>query len=120
MRLYPDPVHIKLREVISEQYNFNIKEIFVGNGSDEILSLIFRTFVDPDDTVIIPYPDYILFETLADIEGIKHKYVDFGPLFGINDLSVLSKIESKLILFSNPNTPTGNFISVNKMPSQSP
>ncbi len=106
--LYPDPAWTKLRSVIAERYGIPDEQIFCGNGSDEILSLIFRSFLSPEDEILIPYPNYTLYETLAQGYGIKYHYIQSDDDLIIS-MDSLSEKDSKAVFFSNPNAPTGHY-----------
>ncbi len=112
--LYPDPAWTKLRSVIGERYGLNNEQIFCGNGSDEILSLIFRSFLSPEDEILIPYPNYTLYETLAQSYGIGYHYIQSDDDLIISMDSLFQK-DSKAVFFSNPNAPTGCYYDLDKI-----
>ncbi len=108
LSLYPDPGWTKLRSAIAERYGIENEQIFCGNGSDEILSLIFRSFLSPEDEILIPHPNYTLYETLAQSYGIKYHYIQSDDDLIISMDSLFQK-DSKAVFFSNPNAPTGHY-----------
>jgi histidinol-phosphate aminotransferase len=110
LRLYPPSDWADLRQAISEGYGFGIETIFCGNGSDEVLTLIFRCFTDPGDTVLLPYPTYSLYPVLAASAGCKVEYVDTNDDFTIN-FSALAKKNGRMVILANPNAPTGILVS---------
>ena len=71
LRRYPDPVFSELREVIARLNGTTTDRVFVGNGSDEILSLAARAFVENDECIASLNPSYSLYKTLAAIRGVK-------------------------------------------------
>lgn len=109
---YSDPNWSRLREALAVRYNIAKEQLFCGNGSDEILSLIFRAFLSSEDQIIIPYPNYSLYETLAQSYGISYLSIQSNDQFIIS-FDSLSQIQSKAIFFSNPNAPTGRYYDIN-------
>lgn len=105
MRKYPDATWRRLRAKISDLYGIGQEQIFVGNGSDEVLSLLIRTFVDPGEKVVYTYPTYVLYETLAQLNAVGHEAVDLDEDFDLPD-EIYEKI-GKLFFVANPNSPTG-------------
>src|SRR5918999_4898337 len=68
LRLYPEPLSDRLRNVAAEVYGVKPENILAGNGSDEILSILLRCFVGSGDRVVVPTPTYSLYETLVRIQ----------------------------------------------------
>ena len=60
LRLYSDPMALRLRETAAELYGCEVDEVIAGNGSDDILTIIFRTFLDAGDVLVTPAPSYTL------------------------------------------------------------
>ncbi|MBU0650679.1 histidinol-phosphate transaminase [bacterium] len=114
LRLYPDPVFFSLRKKISEVYSINKENIFVGNGSDEVLTVITRCFVDSNDIIALPYPSYSLYEVLSAIQGCKNIKINFDENY---DLSVEEVVSSKAKIFfiANPNSPSGTVLKKEKI-----
>lgn len=94
LRKYPDPVFIKLREAIAKRFKTTIEKVFVGNGSDEILSIAAKAFVENNESIGSLDPSYSLYKTLADIRDV--------PWVGFDITS-----RTSLFLLTNPNAPTG-------------
>jgi len=111
---YPDSSCSQLKNDLSERYQVPVSQIFCGNGSDEILSLIFRSFLAPEDLILIPYPNYTLYETLAQSYGIPYRSVQSDNQFMIS-FKKLAEGNSKAIFFSNPNAPTGRFYAIEQI-----
>jgi len=109
MRKYPDAVWRGLRAKISEVYGVNLDQVFVGNGSDEVLSLLIRTFVDSGDKVVYPYPTYVLYETLSQLNAVEYEEVELDDNFDLPE-EAFGKT-GKLFFVANPNSPTGKSIS---------
>src|SRR3569832_234011 len=71
LRLYPDPVSRRLREVAAVRFGVKPEQILAGNGSDDCLTILYRTFLDPGDRVAFAWPSYALYDTLAGIQGAE-------------------------------------------------
>jgi len=115
---YPDPKQKSLRKAISELKNICENNIILGNGSDELLDLLFRAFCEPNrDAVITLPPTYGMYGVLANLNAIENKEIilqnDFEPNV---DLILKATDESTKILFlCSPNNPTGNTFSEDKI-----
>ncbi len=108
LRRYPDPNCDELRRLIAKTYNVDAQQVIVGNGSDEVLALIFRACVDPGDKVLLFYPTYTLYHVMAQASCAKILEHDLDDNFEIPKNAFLEKY--KLSLIPNPNVPSGNFI----------
>ncbi|MFN7765637.1 MAG: histidinol-phosphate transaminase [Planctomycetaceae bacterium] len=109
LNIYPDPLATPFRRVAAGVFGVEPDWILPANGSDENLTLILRSFVDPQDLVAYPYPSYILYETLADIQGGQHQRLLLRPDWSW-DLAAARAVtaRAKLVLIPNPNSPSGN------------
>ncbi|WP_395058276.1 histidinol-phosphate transaminase [Flavobacterium sp.] len=108
---YPDPQQKKLKGFLSQQNKINENQILIGNGSDEVLDLVFRAFCEPNvDNVITLPPTYGMYGVLANINAIENKEVllstDFQPK--IDDIVKNINANTKIIFLCSPNNPTGN------------
>jgi histidinol-phosphate aminotransferase len=110
LRLYPEPSSETLRSVAASVYGVKPENIIVGNGSDELLSMIMRSFVDPGDRVAFPIPTYSLYETLIEIQGGVKTGVPYGPEFTVPD--ALAAQRAPLTFLCNPNSPSGTLVSL--------
>ncbi|MBX7257600.1 MAG: histidinol-phosphate transaminase [Candidatus Hydrogenedentes bacterium] len=105
-RKYPDPVSSRLRRACADRYGYSGPEwVIAGNGMDELLALALRTFVDPGDTVLSPYPTYTLYETLALLHGAKIKLVDLDKDFQLTNEFFTTP--ARLCFLPRPNAPSG-------------
>jgi len=111
LRLYPDPVARGLRSAIARAYGVPAENVFCGNGSDEIIGLIFRTFLEPDGIVLFPYPTYSLYRTQAELHDIRYKAVETAPDFRIRTADYLD-YPGQVIVLANPNPPAGTLLSL--------
>lgn len=111
---YPDPQQRTLKSVLSEIKNVPIENILLGNGSDEVLDLIFRAFCEPNqDNVIILPPTYGMYEVLANLNAIETKKVNLNKAYQPKVSSILNiaNNHSKILFLCTPNNPTGNCFS---------
>ena len=97
LRRYPDPVFAELRAALADLNGTTPDRVFVGNGSDEVLSVAAKTFVEDDESIGSLDPSYSLYKTLAAIRGVRWT--------GVDRLSP----KTSLFLWTNPNAPTGEF-----------
>ena len=108
---YPDPYQEELKNKISKVKNVNKNHIILGNGSDEIIDLIFRAFCEPgkDEVICLP-PTYGMYQVSADINNIAIKKVLLTKDFEIDENALKYAINSKtkVIWFCSPNNPSGN------------
>jgi histidinol-phosphate aminotransferase len=109
LNLYPDPLATRFRRTAAPLFGVEPDWLLPANGSDENLTILLRSFVDPGDLVVYPYPSYILYETLADIQGALHERLLLNPDWSWNlDRSRPLIERAKLVLIPNPNSPSGN------------
>lgn len=106
LRLYPNSRSANLRRKLAEVYKMDETQVFAANGSDEIISLIFRTFVDEDDLIMSPYPTYTFYQTAAEIHGAPYQSLDTDEAFRVN-LKEFLDYPAKLVFLANPNAQTG-------------
>ena len=112
---YPDPHQVELKNVLGKVKSVSPENIFLGNGSDEVIDLIFRTFANPSkDKVIICPPTYGMYEVSANINDVEIVSIPLLPNFQLNKKAIFDTIEQvkavKLIFVCSPNNPTGNLI----------
>lgn len=103
LRLYPDPVASGLRAAIAALHGCPVDRVFVGNGSDEVLALAARAFVEREDAIGFFHPSYSLYPVLAAIEDIPTRPVPLTENFGWNEPS---DEPGGLFYLTNPNAPT--------------
>ena len=115
---YPDPQQRRLKEILSKQKNIPANQILLGNGSDEVLDLIFRAFCEPaKDNIITLPPTYGMYGVLANLNDIENREVllddEFQP--DLDEISRTMDTRTKLLFICSPNNPTGNLISSEKI-----
>ncbi len=109
---YPDPLQLKLKNKLSKLKGVANNELFIGNGSDEAIDLLFRAFCEPrKDEVIICPPTYGMYEVCANINNVKAVNVPLiKEIFQLDTKNIVKAINknTKLIFLCCPNNPTGN------------
>ena len=105
LRLYPDPECRALRETIAGAFGLTADNIFVGNGSDEVLAFAFQAFFDPDRELVFPQISYSFYPVYARYFGLKARMVPMGEDFSV-DVAGLLHSQGGVVL-ANPNAPTG-------------
>ncbi len=109
VRLYPDPVSTKLRKAAGEVFGFSHEQILAGNGSDDILNIALRTFVNPGEMVAFLDPTYSLYETIARVHGANIKTIATNENFELDRPLICP--EAKLIFVASPNPPLGKHLN---------
>lgn len=105
MRLYPDPDSTVLVNAIAERYHLKPSQVFVGVGSDDVLSIAFLTFFNSDKPVLFPDITYSFYDVWADVYRIPYEQIPLTENFRIAPEDY--KKENGGIIFPNPNAPTG-------------
>tara|TARA_R110001592_G_scaffold363221_3_gene681743 strand:- start:130162 stop:131208 length:1047 start_codon:yes stop_codon:yes gene_type:complete len=108
---YPDPQQLQLKSILSEQFSaISSTQIFIGNGSDEALDLLFRVFIEPGvDAVAMCSPTYGMYKVLADSHNAEVIDVPLTEEFQLN-VEALKALPNhcKILFLCSPNNPTGN------------
>jgi histidinol-phosphate aminotransferase len=110
---YPDPLQVEVKKRLSEIKGVPIRNIFLGNGSDEAIDILFRSFGNPGvDNVILVPPTYGMYLVSANINDVSVKNVPLTEDFQLNLEGIAEAIDNhtKLIFICSPNNPTGNSI----------
>ena len=109
---YPDPVATAVRHAVAEKFQIDPRSVLCGNGSDDLLTILTRTFVGSGELLRLPYPSYILYRSLAEIQGAEHEAVPFRADWSLPDEffadSAMKKL--RLVFLPNPNSPSGTVI----------
>lgn len=108
---YPDPLQWKIKEKIAAINSVKPKEIFIGNGSDEAIDLLFRIFCEPRiDNILVCPPTYGMYEVSAEINDVKIKRANLTKDFQLDFEKIESEIDenTKMLFICSPNNPTGN------------
>ena len=104
MRLYPDPDVTLLKDRIASYYNLKRNQVFVGNGSDEILAFIFMTFFNKSDNIYYPDITYSFYPVYSDLFGLNEIAIPLNKYFEIN-IEDYFRLNGHIII-TNPNAPT--------------
>lgn len=111
---YPDPMQHELKAVLAPIKNVRPEQIFLGNGSDEAIDLLFRAFCEPGtDNVVAIDPTYGMYQVCADVNNVAYRKVLLDEQFQFTADSLLAAADAhtKLIFLCSPNNPTGNDLS---------
>ncbi len=105
LQRYPDPESAKLRQALADYHDLDISQVFVGNGSDEILALAFLAYFTNGKSLQFPDISYSFYPVYCDLYGIKPATIPLEPDYSLN----LDRFEANAggIIFPNPNAPTG-------------
>ena len=111
MNRYPDPMQKKLKQRIAEAKDLTIEQIYIGNGSDEVLNQLMIAFCTPgkDEAIILP-PTFGMYQVCADINNVKTIAVPLTKDFQLDVPAILAaqSKRTKMIFIPSPNNPTGN------------
>jgi histidinol-phosphate aminotransferase len=105
---YPDPQARELKGAISEYLRVDVDCIAVGNGSDELLDLICKAFLDPGDRAVIPVPTFAMYEIACRVNGGTPKFVELKDFRWDASALIEALADAKLAFLGRPNNPTGN------------
>ncbi|MBP3856361.1 MAG: histidinol-phosphate transaminase, partial [Ruminiclostridium sp.] len=105
MRLYPAPDASELVDAIAETYGVKSSQVFVGVGSDDVISMAFMTFFNSDKPILFPDITYSFYDVWADVYRIPYRQIPLTANFRINSDDYVQPNGG--IIFPNPNAPTG-------------
>jgi histidinol-phosphate aminotransferase len=108
LRLYPDPNCTELKNEISRLWNVRENQIFIGNGSDEVLAFAFAAFFDTEKEILFPDVSYSFYPVYSHFYNLKTKTVPVDDDFNIKSSDYLQANNG--IILPNPNAPTGKFL----------
>ncbi|MBF0147331.1 MAG: histidinol-phosphate transaminase [Magnetococcales bacterium] len=116
LRRYPDPSATRVREAACRVHGHGLApdQVVVGNGSDDLLTMIMRTFVDPGDGVVAPGPTYTLYAVLTRLQGGCFKEVPWRGEGGL-PVDALIAARAKLHFVVRPNAPTGHVVALDEV-----
>lgn len=113
---YPNSGSYYLSRDLADKYNLGADQIFVGNGSNEIIDLLVRAFINPGEEIVYPFPSFIVYPIVTQLAGVKAVEV---PLKNYRlDLKALRDSitkKTKIIFICNPNNPTGTYVNTNEV-----
>lgn len=108
---YPDPLATAFRARAGEVLGVDPDWILCGNGSDDILTICTRALVGEDQWLRLPYPSYVLYKTLAEIQGAEAEEIPFNADWSLPDDFAMASANLQLAFLPNPNSPSGTVIS---------
>lgn len=107
---YPDPLASAFRQRAAEIFGVGPDWILCGNGSDEILTIVTRAFVGEGQLLRLPYPSYILYKSLAQIQGARSEEIHFAVDWSLIDEFATPTADLRLAFLPNPNSPSGTLV----------
>jgi len=115
---YPDPLQWKVKEAISKVKNVPVENIFLGNGSDEPIDLLYRAFCEPRrDNVVAIEPTYGMYKVCASVNDVEYRKVLLNDSFDIKAFKLIdsANLNTKIIWLCSPNNPTGNKLNADEI-----
>lgn len=116
--LYPDGASTELKDALAQKLGVDAARIVVGNGSNDIIDLLVRTFVGPDELVASAWPSFVVYRLVAQAAG---KDAVLAPLhrdrYDLAALAALIDYRTKLVFIANPNNPTGTYVTKRELSS---
>ncbi|MEA3328523.1 MAG: histidinol-phosphate transaminase, partial [Candidatus Omnitrophota bacterium] len=109
---YPDDTCYYLKKKLAGRLGFSPSNLIIGNGSDEIIALTLRAFLNPAEEVVIARPTFLIYEIVAKIAGAKIKYVPLKDLkYDLKSMAEAVTKKTKIIFVANPDNPTGTYLT---------
>lgn len=115
LRLYPDPDATALKQAIADYYQLNLKQVFVGNGSDEVLAHCFKALFDPSRPILFPDISYSFYPVYCGLFELEANTIALNKNFEINIADYQQDCGG--IIFPNPNAPTGRLLALDAIES---
>ena len=115
---YPDPLQRQVKEPLAVIKGVRPEQIFLGNGSDEAIDLVFRAFCEPrQDNVVAIAPSYGMYQVAAETNDVAYRVVPLDDHFDLDVEAILAAIDAqtKAIFLCSPNNPTGNSLSIDRI-----
>ncbi|MEJ2214162.1 MAG: aminotransferase class I/II-fold pyridoxal phosphate-dependent enzyme, partial [Gammaproteobacteria bacterium] len=113
LRLYPDPGSERLRQAIADHYNLSPNQVFVGNGSDEVLAHTFHGLLKHDKPLLFPDITYSFYPVYCGLYEINYQQIPLTEDFSINVDDY--QVDNGGIIFPNPNAPTGRLLPLSEI-----
>ena len=115
LRLYSEPSAANVRKAAADVFGYTPAHYLIGNGSDDLLTIALRTFVDQNGKAAFTNPSYSLYPVLADLQGSQKVPIELTESFDLPDNTCELINGATLFLVANPNAPTGNLLSKDKL-----
>jgi len=113
LRKYPEPLGDTFRKAAGEVLGIDPDGILIGNGSDDVLTILTRTFVPEAGTIAALTPSYLLYRSLAQIQGAKFAEIPWGEDWQLPEAKVFAKAD--IVFLPNPNSPSGTSVRIEKL-----
>ncbi|MBE9398568.1 histidinol-phosphate transaminase [Pontibacterium sp. N1Y112] len=113
LRLYSDPDCAELKQALADHFSLEKKNVFVGNGSDEVLALTFMAFFRQEHPLLLPETTYSFYDVYCNLYDIEYKQIPLCDDFSI-DLNDYAEPNAGII-FANPNAPTGRALALSEI-----
>ncbi|WOO43515.1 histidinol-phosphate transaminase [Rubellicoccus peritrichatus] len=110
LRLYPNPNSAPLREAVAKHHHLNFDQVLIGNGADDVLNLLCRTFASAEKSIGMTVPSYSLYQVLAAAQGAQMENIEFDRSMELPQNAIKS-CPANLFFLTNPNAPTGKSFS---------
>ena len=107
---YPDGASVSLRQAAAKKYKVPANEVIIGAGSDELIELLGKTFLSPDDSIVVSTHAFIRYQMAADLMGARTIHVPMNEF--THDLKAMADAiepSTKMVFIANPNNPTGTY-----------
>jgi histidinol-phosphate aminotransferase len=111
LNVYPDALANSFRICAAQMLGLEKDWILCGNGSDDLLTMLTRTFVSSGSTIRIPYPSYVLYRTLGQIQGARTEEIHFEKDWRLPSSFYENSSSVSLVFLPNPNSPSGTVLS---------
>ena len=108
LRLYPDPTAKRLRDRLSKIFSQNPEQFIIGNGSDELLTIIIRSFAEKGDPIAYAYPTYGYYQPLIEVQGARAIVANYPDDFSLPQ--ELAENNARITFLVNPNSPSGTLL----------
>ena len=113
LHLYPDATHYRLRAELAGRLGVDLEEVFIGNGSEEIFSLLIRSYCLPGDNIVSCGAAFLAYRVCGQVHGAEYREPKLGdePAKEIDSLLALVDDRTRIVFLPNPNNPTGTYLS---------
>ena len=114
LRRYPDPTAERVRLAVGEALDVSAEGVLVGNGSDDLLGMIFKGCCQPGRGVVYPVPTYVYYRTLADVQDAPHTEIAFDEDYNLPSESLIAA-DGAVTLIASPNSPSGTLAATDAL-----
>jgi histidinol-phosphate aminotransferase len=113
LHLYPDASHFRLRQRLAEESDLDLEEVFVANGSEEVFSLLIRSFCRPGDRTVSCGAAFLAYRVMSQVHGVEYREPPLSDSIEneLDQMLALVDSSTKIVFIPNPNNPTGTYLS---------